>query len=154
MINQSAAFVQLCYKVSQKGHLLSFGAGDIVARGFADVGFECFYVRHDLSLLSLLSGLERGGLDEERRHYFLIPSADDLLAELRRLGVEQVTCEVSASPRQVVTKGVRSGQSVEGTGLRIDEALLFLLASCLDLSLLPRPGLVSSRAISLPSDSL
>lgn len=78
--------VEACHRLYRRGALQSFRPGDVVARGFADVGFEEFFILHDGSLLSLTTSRRSELPPTERHAFFLLPSTDDLIAEIERLG--------------------------------------------------------------------
>jgi hypothetical protein len=84
--------VAACHRLYRLGAFKQFGAGDVIARGFADVGFEEFFILYDGSLLSLTSGDRSNLADSEKHAFFLIPSVDDIIEEMACLGgiIEQI----------------------------------------------------------------
>lgn len=78
--------IAACHRLYRCGALTQFGPGDMIARGFADVGFEEFFVSYDGTLLSVPAG-DRSNLDEGERHaFFLLPTVDDIIGEIYALG--------------------------------------------------------------------
>jgi hypothetical protein len=84
--------VAACHRLYRLGAFKQFGAGDVIARGFADVGFEEFFILYDGTLLSLTSGDRSNLSDGEKQAFFLIPSIDDILDEIAYFGgiIEQI----------------------------------------------------------------
>ena len=68
-----------------------FEPGDIVARGFADLGFEEFQVLPSSKLLSLTAGTVSPLPTEHASHFFWIPSVDEITDVLERRGVPCIT---------------------------------------------------------------
>lgn len=116
---------EACHRLYRHGALQSFGPGDVVARGFADIGFEEFFVLHDGSLLSLTSG-RRSELPLTERHaFFLIPSTDDTVAEIERLGGSITAIERHSDGLQwSVHLTSNDGQSKEVEAFSFDEGLM------------------------------
>jgi hypothetical protein len=81
----------LCEKLKRQGLEPRFEVGDLVARGFADLGFEEFQVLPGARLLSLTAGTSRPLPDEHRDFFFWIPSVDEAL-ELIEVRGGVVTC--------------------------------------------------------------
>ncbi len=77
----------LCNELKQWGLEPRFEAGDIVARGFADLGHEEFQVLPGSKLLSLTAGTVSGLQADHALHFFWIPSVDESTALLERAGV-------------------------------------------------------------------
>jgi hypothetical protein len=78
--------VAACHRLYRHGAFKQFGPGDVIARGFADVGFEEFFILYDGTLLSLTSGDRSNLADGEKHAFFLIPSIDDIIEELAIFG--------------------------------------------------------------------
>lgn len=72
----------LCNTLQTYGLEPRFEVGDVVARGFADLGFEEFQVLPGPRLLSLTAGTVTHLLDEHRQHFFWIPAVDEAVALL------------------------------------------------------------------------
>ena len=69
-----------------------FEPGDIVARGFADLGYEEFQVLPGPKLLSLTAGTVTGVPADDTHHFFWIPSVDESLQLVEKQGAEQLSC--------------------------------------------------------------
>lgn len=84
---------EVCQALKETGLQPRFEPGDVVARGFADLGFEEFQVLPGPKLLSLTAGTT-SALSEEHRHFFFwIPSVEETVMLLEREGVEIRSCE-------------------------------------------------------------
>jgi hypothetical protein len=70
-----------------------FEAGDVVARGFADLGYEEFQVLPSSKLLSLTAGTVSALPTDHANHFFWIPSIDEITDLLERRGVRCVSCK-------------------------------------------------------------
>jgi hypothetical protein len=84
--------LEACHRLYRRGVLLQMESGDLVARGFADVGVEEFYLLPDRRVLSLTTGEKTDLVSDDRSAFFLIPSVDDIVLEIERHGgsVEQI----------------------------------------------------------------
>ena len=82
----------LCSEAKQWGLEPRFEPGDIVARGFADLGFEEFQVLPSSKLLSLTAGTVSSLPGDDSHHFFWIPSVDEIVEILERRGVPCVSC--------------------------------------------------------------
>jgi len=69
-----------------------FEPGDIVARGFADLGYEEFQVLPGPKLLSLTAGTVTGVPADDAHHFFWIPSVDESLQLVEKQGAEHLSC--------------------------------------------------------------
>lgn len=69
-----------------------FEPGDVVARGFADLGFEEFQVLPGPKLLSLTAGSTSQLPIDHATHFFWIPSVDESIEILEKLGAPCVMC--------------------------------------------------------------
>jgi hypothetical protein len=83
---------QLCNELRQWGLEPRFEPGDVVARGFADLGFEEFQVLPGQRLLSLTAGTTTPLPTDHRGHFFWIPSVDEAVVLLEALGGEISLC--------------------------------------------------------------
>lgn len=78
----------LCNELRLWGLEPRFEPGDIVARGFADLGFEEFQVLPGPSLLSLTAGTVSRLPEDHQGHFFWIPSVDESVTLLESKGAE------------------------------------------------------------------
>jgi hypothetical protein len=83
----------LCEKLKGLGLEPRFEVGDLVARGFADLGFEEFQVLPGSRLLSLTAGTLRQIPDEHRHFFFWIPSVDEAIELIELKGGVITSCE-------------------------------------------------------------
>lgn len=87
---------QILERLSQlhaAGFFMKFEAGDKVARGFADLGFEEFFVLPGNRLSSTFTGEISQLKEGDEKHLFLIPDIDQVIAEAERVGLTFVKCE-------------------------------------------------------------
>lgn len=81
-----------CTELKQWGLEPRFEPGDIVARGFADLGYEEFQVLPSSKLLSLTAATVSALPQEHTNHFFWIPSIDEITELLEKRGVPCVSC--------------------------------------------------------------
>jgi len=82
----------LCNELKVWGLEPRFEPGDVVARGFADLGFEEFQVLPGPRLLSLTAGTASALPEEHRGHFFWIPSVDEAIELLEVRGAQLDVC--------------------------------------------------------------
>ena len=82
----------LCNELKVWGLEPRFEPGDVVARGFADLGFEEFQVLPGPRLLSLTAGTASALPEEHRGHFFWIPSVDEVVDLLEVRGAQIDLC--------------------------------------------------------------
>ena len=120
----------LCGELKQWGLLPRFEAGDIVARGFADLGHEEFQVLPGSKLLSLTAGSVSALQEDPTLHFFWIPSVDEVTELLDRAGVACVSCKREDQRAWVVEAQHRD--SIEAhRACSLHEALLSALCAVL-----------------------
>jgi hypothetical protein len=118
----------LCNQLKLAGLQPRFEAGDIVARGFADLGFEEFQVLPGINLLSLTAGTVKPLPFEHREHFFWIPSVDEAV-ELIEAGAYQIASCVRADMRNwIITLSSDSLAAIEVAAPDLHVALLRALA--------------------------
>jgi hypothetical protein len=95
-----------------------FEPGDVIARGFADLGYEEFQVLPGPKILSLTAASVTNLPADDTRHFFWIPSVDESLGLIERQGAEQlmcaridgrewqVSCQVRSEPILVVARDI------------------------------------------------
>jgi hypothetical protein len=84
---------RVCSDLKTWGLKPRFEVGDIVARGFADLGFEEFQVLPGQKLLSLTAGTVSVLPLNHVHHFFWIPSVDECIELLEQAGVKCIHCE-------------------------------------------------------------
>jgi len=89
----SRAQFEICSDLKSWGLEPRFEPGDLVARGFADLGYEEFQVLPGLRLLSLTAGTTSPLPEEHRHHFFWIPSLDEAVTLLESTGVSCLRCD-------------------------------------------------------------
>lgn len=90
-------YLELLGQLADRGYLLEFECGDVVGRGFADVGYEEFVVLPDARLCSLYTGqvvdLPQSDGVAGRRYHFLVPTLQQLGDIISRAGFENIRIE-------------------------------------------------------------
>lgn len=116
----------ICNELKQWGLQPRFEPGDIVARGFADLGHEEFQVLPGPKLLSLTAGTVSQVQDDSASHFFWIPSVDEITALLEKAGAQCVSLARQEQREWVVEAQHRD--SIECQRARsLHEALLLVL---------------------------
>ncbi len=82
----SKRFLEQCFELYKAGFVFQIEEGKRLARGFADVGYEEFCLLPGRKLLSLLSGKVTKLEVAEERFFFVVPSADEIVNEIEKLG--------------------------------------------------------------------
>jgi hypothetical protein len=83
---------EICNELKQWGLSPRCEPGDVVVRGFADLGYEEFQVLPSSKLLSLTAGTITNFPPEHTQHLFWVPSVDEATELLERKGVVCVSC--------------------------------------------------------------
>jgi hypothetical protein len=83
---------ELCNQLRLSGLEPRFEPGDVVARGFADLGFEEFQVLPGPSILSLTAGTAKPLPPDHQHHFFWIPSVDESIELIEASGYELASC--------------------------------------------------------------
>ncbi len=121
---------ELCSELRSWGLEPRFEAGDIVARGFADLGHEEFQVLPGPKLLSLTAGTTSSVPEGHASHFFWIPSVDECVDLLEKRGVVCLSCE-RRDGREWVLQAQCCGEIEAHRAGSLHEALLrALLAAC------------------------
>ncbi len=114
----------LCDELRVWGLEPRFEPGDVVARGFADLGFEEFQVLPGPTLLSLTAGSMSSLLDDHRQHFFWIPSVDEVVELIESRGCELLTCTREDARSWIVNARLQDGAEVCSRGNTMHMALL------------------------------
>lgn len=91
------SYLELLGKLADRGYLRDFECGDMVGRGFADVGYEEFVVLPDARLCSLYTGqvvdlpVSDGKQGSASRFHFLVPTLQQLGDIICRAGFENIS---------------------------------------------------------------
>lgn len=107
-----------------------FEPGDIVARGFADLGFEEFQVLPSSKLLSLTAGTVSSLPIEHSAHFFWIPSVDEITELLERRGFPCVSCK-RIEQREWVVEAQLGDELEAHRHSSLHQAMLFTLCGVL-----------------------
>lgn len=114
----------LCSTLRQLGLEPRFEVGDVVARGFADLGFEEFQVLPGPRILSLTAGTLKPLPDDHREHFFWIPSVDEAIALLEGRGITISDCVREEQREWRLTVGGECGMLPTVSARSLHEALL------------------------------
>jgi hypothetical protein len=103
-MNLSNAFLAKCAALKQAGYEAELSHA-LVARGFADLGYEAFSVLPGDKLLSLFTGKITPITMDEFQHLFLVPAADDLIQFIQRNCGYEINCHTIDGRSWHVTMG-------------------------------------------------
>jgi hypothetical protein len=106
-----------------------FEPGDVVARGFADLGYEEFQVLPGPKLLSLTAASVTNLPADDTRHFFWIPSVDECFGLIEKLEADQLLCARVDGREWEVSCQVRDGEVCESARDMHLAALRALLAT-------------------------
>lgn len=120
----------LCNELRTWGLQPRFEPGDVVARGFADLGHEEFQVLPGPKLLSLTAGTTTPVPEGHAGHFFWIPSVDECVELLEKRGVVCVSCE-RKDGREWVVQAQCCGDIEAHRAASLHEALLRALLAAL-----------------------
>ena len=84
------SFLSLCQALHRSGFRPPVREGQRVARGFADVGFEEFWVLPSRKLVSIVNGVGSELSVEHEKFFFVVPSVDELVDATVRSGYDLV----------------------------------------------------------------
>lgn len=106
--------------------------GDLVVRNFADLGYEEFRVLPGPSLMSLHTGKITPLVDEERRHFVLIPEVDWVVDQIIRTGLNIASLSFEDQRHWYLVLKDEGGGFQEVVGAKtLHEALLIALITAI-----------------------
>ncbi|MFN4895272.1 MAG: hypothetical protein ACK5GN_04165 [Pseudomonadota bacterium] len=114
----------LCNSLRLLGLEPRFEVGDVVARGFADLGFEEFQVLPGPRILSLTAGTVKPLPDDHREHFFWIPSADEVVSLIEQSGATINECFREDCRDWRIVVQISSGKAFTVSARSIHETLL------------------------------
>jgi hypothetical protein len=117
---------RLCNEMRQWGLEPRFEPGDLVARGFADLGFEEFQVLPGSKLLSLTAGTVSALPSEHAGHFFWIPSVDEATYLIEKSGARCVSC-TRFDQREWIVEVQRAGEIEAHRAVSLHTAVLLAL---------------------------
>jgi len=119
--------------LQRSGYEPVFEAGRLVARGFADLGFEEFCMLSSTKMVSLSTGSITELPDEHRRFFFEVPSMPVLVDLIDRAGFDlQLLTFVERRRWAYTMLKVSNGRQYSGEHRLIEGALLEALIVCLE----------------------
>lgn len=85
-------YLQACDELHKQGLRPKFEPGEIVARGFADLGFEEFLILPSGKLLSVMTGTMTELAEGDRERLVLVPTVEQLveILEQRKCYLEKI----------------------------------------------------------------
>jgi hypothetical protein len=113
------------------GYQPKFQEGMLIGRGFADLGYEAFLLLPGKKILSLFTAQVTPFPEEHRHFFFVIPSVDDVMAEMRArfFGVSIVLDETTGS---LLVSATKQNQCLEESGKSPAEAILKIFIKILE----------------------
>jgi hypothetical protein len=121
----------LCSSLRHLGLEPRFEVGDLVARGFADLGFEEFQVLPGPRILSLTAGTVKPLAEDHQQHFFWIPSVDESIEILEARGVCIQSCLREDSRQWKVSVVTQANAVFDLSARSLHEALLRALVEVL-----------------------
>lgn len=121
---------EACNELRQLGLEPRFEVGDVVARGFADLGYEEFQLLQSRKLLSLTAGTTAPLTSDHERHFFWIPSVDEVTELLEMQGAVIKGCR-RIDGRTWLTEVECGGKEIAAEGRSIHLTLLHALIQVL-----------------------
>lgn len=128
MLWSTAVELERFKALADTGFRPRFETGSVVARGFADLGYEEFLILPGERLLSLMSGTITV-MPEEHRHFFIaVPSESDLNEALDRAGYRVLAVQgVSRRQWDAIIERESSKEQCVCSGQTIRQALISAL---------------------------
>lgn len=126
----SNKFLKECEALQQAGWKPELYSGMRVARGFADLGYEEFYLLPQNKLVSIYTGESSQYNPAERDFFFLVPDTKQLIAELNNQECE-IASLVHEDNREWVLCLNQNDQKFQYKGAVIASVLLESLSSVL-----------------------
>jgi hypothetical protein len=121
----------LCSQLRELGLEPRFEVGDVVARGFADLGFEEFQVLPGPRILSLTAGTVRPLPQDHLQHFFWIPSIDEVIGIVEARGWVVSECVREDQREWRIAFQRESGGHIVAGARSLHEALLRALVELL-----------------------
>lgn len=84
----SRIVLQLSESLAALGLFTDFSQFKRLGRGFADIGYEEFFLINEQKLISLFTGESKLYSSEDRKHLFVIPTVDQVINEFDRLNYQ------------------------------------------------------------------
>ena len=126
-----------CELLSHIDYFKNIKPGQIVARKFADVGFEEFLYVKDNTFVSLLNGKISEIDGENTRHLFYVPEVENIIneAEIKRLNFKKINKEDEKWEIEIFSLSKNEMQKTAEVDLKTGLLNALLLVNKLDLKL-------------------
>ncbi len=124
---RSTSFLAKCQALKEAGFSPESEIGMFIGRGFADLGYELFSLIGEDCCVSLFTGQSSQIAEQDKGHFFAVPSADELVNEIQKLEIDIRSLEFKEQRYwQLSALDCRNSRTIE---LRAD-SLLDVLADC------------------------
>lgn len=94
MLRHSNQYLEKCEKLKLGGALFEIKPGAVVARGFADLGYEEFMLLENGKLVSLYRG-NLSDFEDANDHFFRVPSAREMRLKIYELEFDIVDLKLT-----------------------------------------------------------
>ena len=121
------SYLELCAALKEEvGYPLRMAPGEMVGRGFADIGYEAFSVLTGDRVVSLFTGEVKQIQESELSHFFSVPNVDQLVSFLdeKDIDVEELTKNGGVWKLVVSSRDVRSESEDRSLTTLFSKALL------------------------------
>lgn len=88
MSHNTNTYLKLCQELKNRGIEFEIEAGVRLGRGFADVGFEEFYLLSENKMVSIYLGTVTEFRKEQSGFFFVVPETEELLDCILRKNIE------------------------------------------------------------------
>jgi hypothetical protein len=96
-------FLKCCSSLNDAGCLFDWSVGTRLGRGFADFGFEEFYILPRDQVLSIITGKVSQLQEDERNFLFVIPTASQLTDKIDLMNCDVKSLKYTAQKRWLAT---------------------------------------------------
>ena len=120
MLN-SNDFLASCSKLGELGLELPVKIGSRVSRGFADLGYEEFYLLPANKLLSIYTAKTSDWLTEHHKFFFVVPDTDQLVQAFQAANLQ---VEISFQQSEWLVKLSDQSQEVKQSGVNLTDLLI------------------------------
>lgn len=128
MIWPSTELLEKTEELKRRGISWPLEPGAMVARGYADVGYESFVLLPNRRLVSLFTAQSSELLQDHQQFFFVVPNLAMILDRLSRLGVSLVKTDYVLQKEWRVLAQNEKGRALgEFCGRSLDELLLEVL---------------------------
>ncbi|MCO6429670.1 MAG: hypothetical protein J5J00_02335 [Deltaproteobacteria bacterium] len=120
---RSNSILKRCEELARAGFLPEFEPGMTIGRGFADLGYEEFALLSESKIVSLYTGRESILPQDDRRQFFSVPSADEIVNEIAKRRFEIKNLEFKDQREWALTL-MRGEEEIRVTSSSLYEVLI------------------------------